>query len=265
MHPSVKAFLTEHYKPSVHALYRLLGHDLGWEGFEGLNLATGPCEAREGPAAVAAGATVSLGISRGAVGHDVKPLRNQPPIKGGSDREEPSSLLHSRQDSANTGLTSENLSAPLSALFSQWTARCHDPPSTHQVALNDDLTMRGSVGSAQSNAPGTAGFMASPQRGAMDNPMAETTTETSGSSGEDEQHGTVLSESDHMCLQVLPPLRLPSWSSVSKWSLGRSSGEIAAAGEKNMMPSSEGRGKGAFNLSVTSSSSGCAGPRAYNP
>jgi len=38
MHPSVKASLTELYKPSVWALYRLLGRDLGWEGFHGCDV-----------------------------------------------------------------------------------------------------------------------------------------------------------------------------------------------------------------------------------
>ena len=33
MHPSVVAYLREFYRPSVHNLYRLLGRDLGWEGF----------------------------------------------------------------------------------------------------------------------------------------------------------------------------------------------------------------------------------------
>ena len=33
MHPSVVAYLREFYRPSVHDLYRLLGRDLGWEGF----------------------------------------------------------------------------------------------------------------------------------------------------------------------------------------------------------------------------------------
>ena len=33
MHPSVIAYLREFYRPSVHDLYRLLGRDLGWEGF----------------------------------------------------------------------------------------------------------------------------------------------------------------------------------------------------------------------------------------
>ena len=33
MHPSVVAYLREFYRPSVHDLYRLLGRDMGWEGF----------------------------------------------------------------------------------------------------------------------------------------------------------------------------------------------------------------------------------------
>ena len=244
MHPTVKAFLTEHYKPSVHALYGLLGRDLGWEGFQGCNLAAAdPCEAKEG-SAVAAGATVSLGVSIGA---DGKPFNK--PIKGGW--EEPSSLLHSRQDSANTGLASENLSAPLSALSSRRTFRCHET-STNQV-INDQ--MRGPVNSPHFNPPETGHLGSSQIGGSINNlPVAD-------SSGEDDEQQCGTSGSDerrHVSIQVLPQRLVPSErSSVSKWSQsGRPSGEIAAAaGEKNTSP--EGRGpQGAFNLSVSSASGG---------
>ena len=47
MHPSVNALLTRLYRPSVHRLYRLLGRDLGWEGFEGCrDLSKGAAEVR---------------------------------------------------------------------------------------------------------------------------------------------------------------------------------------------------------------------------